>query len=172
MTISVFAASRDVRICVPSLRDFPLFARARTLISPQDSVTAASFHTLPDSLFSDLSTNGCYIACDSDSVHMSPMQRCQATNFPHCDTYPKCRKFSNVLTYVNCRDNLTPLCLPPKFEGVFTYVVIFVSVGIATDYGLDGPGIETRWGEIFRPSRPALRPTQPPVQWAPGLSRE
>jgi hypothetical protein len=23
------------------------------------------------------------------------------------------------------------------------------SVGIATDYGLDGPGIESRWGEIF-----------------------
>ena len=26
------------------------------------------------------------------------------------------------------------------------------SVSIATDYGLDGPGIESRWGEIFRPS--------------------
>jgi len=28
--------------------------------------------------------------------------------------------------------------------------------GIATAYGLDGPGIETRWGEIFRtcPDRP------------------
>ena len=25
------------------------------------------------------------------------------------------------------------------------------SVGIATDYGLDGPGIEFWWGEIFRP---------------------
>ena len=29
------------------------------------------------------------------------------------------------------------------------------SFGIATGYGLDGPGIETRWGEIFRgPDRP------------------
>jgi len=25
-------------------------------------------------------------------------------------------------------------------------------VGIATAYGLDGPGIEFRWGEIFRTS--------------------
>jgi hypothetical protein len=30
------------------------------------------------------------------------------------------------------------------------------SVSIATDYGLDGPGIESRWGEISRacPDRP------------------
>ena len=38
-------------------------------------------------------------------------------------------------------------------------------VGIATDYGLDGPGIESRCGGDFPYlSRPALRPTQPPVQ--------
>ena len=44
------------------------------------------------------------------------------------------------------------------------------SVGIATRYGLDGPGIESRWGRDFpHRSRPALGPTQPPVQWVPGL---
>ena len=45
-------------------------------------------------------------------------------------------------------------------------------VGIETAYGLDGPGIESRWGRDFpHLSRPTLRPTQPPVQWVPGLSR-
>ena len=44
------------------------------------------------------------------------------------------------------------------------------SVGIATDYGLDGPESNPGGDEIFRPSRPALGPTQSPVQWVPGLS--
>jgi hypothetical protein len=41
-----------------------------------------------------------------------------------------------------------------------------------TGYGLDGPGIEYRWGRDFpHLSRPALGTIQPPVQWVPGLSR-
>ena len=44
--------------------------------------------------------------------------------------------------------------------------------GIATGYGLDVPGIESRWGRDFSHlSRSVLGPTQPHVQWVTGLSR-
>jgi len=60
----------------------------------------------------------------------------------------------------------------------FIYIYIYIyymcgpgsSVGIATEYGLDGPGSNPGGDEIFRPSRPALGPTQPPIQWLLGLS--
>jgi hypothetical protein len=45
------------------------------------------------------------------------------------------------------------------------------SVGIATRYGLDGPGIESWWGRDFpQPSRPALGPTH--LHLVPGLKKE
>jgi hypothetical protein len=50
------------------------------------------------------------------------------------------------------------------------------SVSIVSGYGLDGPAIEVWFPEetkrIFPVSsvtRPTLRPTQPPVQWVPGV---
>ena len=45
------------------------------------------------------------------------------------------------------------------------------SVGIANDYGLDGPGTNPGGDEIFWSFRPTLGPTQLPVKWVPGLSQ-
>ena len=43
------------------------------------------------------------------------------------------------------------------------------SVGTATRYGLDGPGIESRWGQDFRHlSIPALGPTHNGYRVFPG----
>jgi len=49
---------------------------------------------------------------------------------------------------------------------IVLYVWLFPgsSVGIATDYGLDGLGSNPGGDEIFCLSRPALGPTQPPVK--------
>ena len=42
-------------------------------------------------------------------------------------------------------------------------------IGIATRYGLDGPGIESRWLRDFpHPPRPAVGPIHQPVQWVVG----
>jgi len=38
------------------------------------------------------------------------------------------------------------------------------SVGLATDYWLEDPGLNAGEDDIFRPSRPALGPTQPSVK--------
>ena len=41
----------------------------------------------------------------------------------------------------------------------------YSSVGVADRYGLDGPGIESRWGRDFSHKfKHALIPTQPPTQ--------
>ena len=81
----------------------------------------------------------------------------------------------NVTSYSRV---LTNLVITLRYIWIYRIYIIYVytcgtgsSVGIATDYGLDGPGSNPGGNEIFRPSRPALGPTQPPVKWVQDLSR-
>jgi hypothetical protein len=67
------------------------------------------------------------------------------------------------ITYLNIQKRITEIyrknCGPDS------------SVGMATGYGLDSLGIESRRGRDFSHlSRPVLGSTQPSVEWVPGLS--
>ena len=54
----------------------------------------------------------------------------------------------------------------------FPFVGLVAQSVYRLSYGLDGPGIESRWGREFpHLSRPTLGPTQPSVKWVPCLSR-
>ena len=87
------------------------------------------------------------------------------------------RKFITVLTTSQNSPYPEPQEYIPQFPVLFYFKIHLLitlqsvqlgrdsSVGIATRYGMDSPGIESRWVRgVPHPSRPALGPTQPPIQ--------
>ena len=68
---------------------------------------------------------------------------------------------SEIFTYGNLRSLNQKVC---------AFIVHLITITLPISYGLDGPGIESRCGRDFpHPSRPPRRPTQPPLQYVPGL---
>ena len=78
-----------------------------------------------------------------------------------------CGCFGNMCTCIDCFVLFVLCFCIVSFVYMYSYLFCLrgpgSSVGIATDYGLDGPASNPGGDEIFRPSRPALGPTQPPV---------
>ena len=65
----------------------------------------------------------------------------------------------------------------PAYTSIIKFITFvlsvgwFSSVGLATGYGVDGPGFESWWGAIFSsPVQIVPGANQPPIQWVPGLS--
>ena len=90
---------------------------------------------------------------------------------PHVITYT-----SRCQTHGTCTE-ATPFIAKAVFillcNCVYRYSSYDIEVNVVTCYRLDGPGIESQWGRDFPClSRPAPKPTQPPVQRLPGLLRE
>ena len=90
------------------------------------------------------------------------------------DSFSLMIKFSLHIFFLNLHSFRMSLLLSVSSSSPFEFLNDLYegcdsSVGIATHYALDSPGIESVWEARF--STPALGPTQPPIQWVPGLYR-
>ena len=101
----------------------------------------------------------------------------QAIRLLQVKAVPSAEKSATIYKWISriVESSSVPLWEPqnPHLNITFCFVcmVDWVGVvGIATRYGLDGSGIESRWRRDFpHPSRPALEPTKPPIQCVVGL---
>ena len=99
------------------------------------------------------------------TTHLHLHWKTDDANASHCCTYIAYLVVNDKSVYVTFIGTPERMDLQEFFEFKWEIVVY-----IATRYGLEGPGIDSQW-ERYSPhlSRPAPRPTQPPVQWVPGL---
>ena len=120
--------------------------------------------------FSNVSTRITDIQASLGNVTIMPA--CKVYSW--LDMWHRNRVYERLFTATSLQKNEWMHACMCVCRYIYTYYIYKYgpgsSVGIATDYGLDSPGIESRWSEIFRPSRPALWSIQPPVQWVSGLS--
>ena len=120
-------------------------------------------------------TNNLYSALFSD-IFCSSIRPCCRTTYMYkvVQIWPGlcvCKQVTVCPGHIWTTLYYTALRVMCKFqfrEDTLKLVGRYSSVGIATRYGRDGPGIESRLGWDFpHPSRPAVGPTQPPIQWVP-----